>query len=65
MAPKKDSKTKVRVQPVPEKRGYEFGGPYVLNAQLQLTFGILTLQSRCVRDRVWSARAGLQLHLPV
>ncbi|PWY95796.1 c-14 sterol reductase [Aspergillus sclerotioniger CBS 115572] len=27
MAPKKDSRTKVPIQPVPEKRGYEFAGP--------------------------------------
>ncbi|OJJ47634.1 hypothetical protein ASPZODRAFT_151107 [Penicilliopsis zonata CBS 506.65] len=27
MASKKDSKTKVPIQPVPEKRGYEFAGP--------------------------------------
>jgi delta14-sterol reductase len=29
MASKKDSKAAVRLQPVPEKRGYEFFGPYV------------------------------------
>lgn len=29
MAPKKDSKPSVPIQPVPEKRGYEFFGPYV------------------------------------
>lgn len=29
MASKKDSKSKTPIQPVPEKRGYEFGGPYV------------------------------------
>lgn len=28
MAPKEDKPT-VPIQPVPEKRGYEFGGPYV------------------------------------
>ncbi|KAH8692829.1 c-14 sterol reductase [Talaromyces proteolyticus] len=27
MGPKKDSKSAVPIQPVPEKRGYEFGGP--------------------------------------
>lgn len=31
MAPKKASKpSKPQGQPVPEQRGYEFGGPYVL-----------------------------------
>ncbi len=30
MAPKKDSKPSVPIQPVPEKRGYEFFGPYVM-----------------------------------
>lgn len=29
MASKKSPKSQVPVQPVPEKRGYEFGGPYV------------------------------------
>lgn len=29
MSSKKDNRT-ARIQPVPEKRGYEFGGPYVL-----------------------------------
>lgn len=31
MAPKKTSKSKIPIQPVPEKRGYEFCGPYVIS----------------------------------
>lgn len=32
MASSKDSEAKVPVQPVPETRGYEFGGPYVVSS---------------------------------
>lgn len=35
MPSKKDSK-KISVQPVPEKRGYEFGGPYVFPPSIKL-----------------------------
>lgn len=38
MASKKDSKPKTPIQPVPEKRGYEFGGPYVLSYCLHTNF---------------------------
>ncbi|KAL4810699.1 ergosterol biosynthesis ERG4/ERG24 [Aspergillus unguis] len=40
MAPKKDEKPAVPIQPVPEKRGYEFFGPY---GAFAITFGLPVL----------------------
>lgn len=67
MAPKKDSSPKVRVQPVPEKRGYEFGGPYVWPPLCELLDYMLTFfvfeQSRGYRDYLWPAGLDLCVHV--
>lgn len=50
MAPKKEAKSGVPIQPVPEKRGYEFGGPYVLQPLLLVLVADIVLIDLVLRE---------------
>jgi hypothetical protein len=63
MGPKKGPKATVPVQIVPEKRGYEFGGPFVITSWIVFEYRLIVEQTRCYGNCFRSTRPHLLLCL--